>query len=69
MIFFTSKILRIGLELGGLESQHFLIKKITEIRQGIFSVKKNQKKMTGVLYGRVQEFWVRRCIIITTNYS
>ena len=31
-------------------------------------MEKNDKKMTGVLYGGVQKFWVRRCIIITTEF-
>ena len=30
-------------------------------------MKKNDREMTGVLYGRVQEFWVRKHIIITTR--
>ena len=39
---------------------------MTEIDRG--GGYKNDKEMTGVLYGRVQGFWVRRCSIITTCF-
>ena len=45
----------------------FIIK-MTENRGGNYCGK-NDKKMTGVLYGGVQKFWVRRCIIITTQIT
>ena len=49
-----------------MKIQYFLIKRNDGNRRDI-SVKKYHKKMRGVLYGGVQEFWVRRCIIITTT--
>ena len=40
---------------------------MTETRQGMVC-EKNDIEMTGVLYGGVQRFWVRKDIIITTPF-
>ena len=40
----------------------------TEIRRGM-ACEKNDREMTGGLYGGVQGFWVGKDIIITTSLS